>query len=135
MLDPKSVEIEKVLLLLLMQVGLIIAAARVMGLVARRLGQPEVIGEILAGSRREGFPNAHERSKLKIAAAQTSLACREMRELSDRRPPEDQRANPPSAQALAESAFDRLLYGSHPYGHMAIGTTATLGALELTVKP
>ena len=49
MLDPKSVEIEKVLLLLLMQVGLIIAAARVMGLVARRLGQPEVIGEILAG--------------------------------------------------------------------------------------
>lgn len=49
MLDPKLVEIEKVLLLLLMQVGLIIAAARVMGLVARRLGQPEVIGEILAG--------------------------------------------------------------------------------------
>ena len=35
-------------------------------------------------------------------------------------------------QALAESAFDRLLYGSHPYGHMAIGTTATLGALKLT---
>lgn len=49
MFDPKSVEIEKVLLLLLLQVGLIIAAARLMGAVARRLGQPEVIGEILAG--------------------------------------------------------------------------------------
>lgn len=35
-------------------------------------------------------------------------------------------------QALAENAFDRLLYGDHPYGHMAIGTTASLGTLELS---
>lgn len=49
MFDPKSVEIENVLLLLLLQVGLIIAAARILGAVARRLGQPEVIGEIVAG--------------------------------------------------------------------------------------
>lgn len=34
-------------------------------------------------------------------------------------------------QALAESAFDRLLYGSHPYGHMAIGSSAALAALDL----
>ncbi len=33
--------------------------------------------------------------------------------------------------ALAESAFDRALYGSHPYGHLAIGSSSTLGALDL----
>ncbi len=86
------------------------------------LGVSASIGEILAGSRREGFPNAHERSKLKIAAAQTSLACREMRELSDRRPPEDQRANPPSAQALAESEW-RLHLTINTIPAMAWSTT------------
>ena len=49
LIDVKSIEIEQVLLLLLLQVGLIIAAARVMGMLARRIGQPEVIGEIVAG--------------------------------------------------------------------------------------
>ncbi|MBM4096660.1 MAG: hypothetical protein FJ261_07775, partial [Planctomycetes bacterium] len=49
MLEPGRVEIEKVLLLLILQVGLIIAVARAMGWLARRLGQPEVIGEIVAG--------------------------------------------------------------------------------------
>ena len=49
LINVKSIEIEQVLLLLLLQVGLIIAAARVMGMLARRLGQPEVIGEIVAG--------------------------------------------------------------------------------------
>jgi zinc protease len=32
--------------------------------------------------------------------------------------------------ALAERAFARLLYGEHPYGHMAIGTEASLGAMR-----
>ncbi|MFZ4647364.1 MAG: cation:proton antiporter, partial [Gemmataceae bacterium] len=49
LINVKSIEIEQVLLLLLLQVGLIIAAARVMGMLARRIGQPEVIGEIVAG--------------------------------------------------------------------------------------
>jgi predicted Zn-dependent peptidase len=34
-------------------------------------------------------------------------------------------------QALAECAFHRLLYGGHPYGHLAIGSTATLGSIAL----
>lgn len=49
MFDPKSIEIERVLLFLLVQVGLIIAASRLLGAAARRLGQPEVVGEIVAG--------------------------------------------------------------------------------------
>ena len=86
------------------------------------LGVSAGIGEILAGARRKAFPNAQERSKLKIAAAQTSLACREMRELSDRRPPEDQRAHPPSAQALAESEW-RLHLTINTIPAMAWSTT------------
>ncbi len=34
-------------------------------------------------------------------------------------------------QALAERAFDRLLYGSHPYGHLAIGSATSLAAIDL----
>jgi predicted Zn-dependent peptidase len=34
-------------------------------------------------------------------------------------------------QALAERTFDRLLYGAHPYGHMAIGSREALTAMEL----
>lgn len=86
------------------------------------LGVSAGIGVILAGARRQGFPNGPERSKLKIAAAQTSLACREMRELSDRQPPEDQRANPPSAQALAESEW-RLHLTINTIPAMAWSTT------------
>ncbi|USQ98104.1 PAS domain-containing sensor histidine kinase [Caulobacter sp. RL271] len=86
------------------------------------LGVSAGIGEILAGARREAFPTGQERSKLKIAAAQTSLACREMRELSDRRPPKDQRAAPPSAQALAESEW-RLHLTINTIPAMAWSTT------------
>ncbi len=32
---------------------------------------------------------------------------------------------------LAERAFDRLLYGSHPYGHLAIGSAVALAATDL----
>ncbi len=35
------------------------------------------------------------------------------------------------APAIAERAFLRLLYGAHPYGHLAIGTQSTLSALTL----
>lgn len=41
--------IEEVLLPILIQLAVIITAARLFGLLARRLGQPSVIGEILAG--------------------------------------------------------------------------------------
>jgi zinc protease len=33
--------------------------------------------------------------------------------------------------AVADRAFLKLLYGAHPYGHSAIGTEATLGAITL----
>jgi predicted Zn-dependent peptidase len=35
------------------------------------------------------------------------------------------------APAVAERAFLRLVYGSHPYGHLAIGTDAALHALSV----
>jgi len=34
-------------------------------------------------------------------------------------------------QALAEKAFDHLLYGAHPYGHLAIGSASALAAIDL----
>lgn len=44
-----SVQIEKLLLPLLSQLVLIILAARIVGLLFRKIGQPEVVGEITAG--------------------------------------------------------------------------------------
>jgi predicted Zn-dependent peptidase len=35
------------------------------------------------------------------------------------------------APALAERAYARLLYGEHPYGHLPIGTEASLQAMDL----
>ena len=35
------------------------------------------------------------------------------------------------APALAERAYTQLLYGSHPYGHLSIGTEASLQAMSL----
>jgi PAS domain S-box-containing protein len=91
-------------------------------LVRCHMGERASIGEILAGSRRKGFPDRLELSKLKIAAAQTGLACREMRELSDRRPPVDPREKPISAQALAESEW-RLHLTINTIPAMAWSTT------------
>jgi len=93
-----------------------------LALVRCPLGERSSIGEILAGSRRIGFPNRLELSKLKIAASQTGLACREMRELSDRRPPVDPREKPISAQALAESEW-RLHLTINTIPAMAWSTT------------
>jgi len=86
------------------------------------LGVTASLGEIVAGVRRAGFPDALEQSKFKIAAAQTSLACREMRELSDRQPPQDPREKPISAQALAESEW-RLHLTINTIPAMAWSTT------------
>ena len=87
------------------------------------LGESASIGEIVAGARRAAFPDRLERSKLKIAASQTSLACREMRELSDRQPPADPRAKSPSDQALAENEW-RLHLIINTIPAMAWSTTA-----------
>jgi PAS domain S-box-containing protein len=81
------------------------------------LGENASIGVILAGARRAAFPDRMELSKLRLAASQASLACREMRELSDRQPPADFRDKPLSEAALAESEW-RL--------HLTINTIPTM---------
>jgi Kef-type K+ transport system membrane component KefB len=47
--SPVSAHIENILLIVLIQLAIIIAAARLSGLLFRRLGQPQVCGEIAAG--------------------------------------------------------------------------------------
>lgn len=86
------------------------------------LGQSASLGVIVAGARRAGFPDWIERSKLKLAAAQAGLACREMREVSDRQPPADPRAKAPSEAALAESEW-RLHLTINTIPAMAWSTT------------
>lgn len=88
-----------------------------MSVVQCPLGEIVSIGVILAGARRDVFPDAMDRSKLKIAAAHAALACREMRELSDRAPPADLRDKPLSDAAVAESEW-RL--------HLTINTIPTM---------
>ena len=87
------------------------------------LGESASIGVILAGARRAGFPDRIELSKLKLAASQAGLACREMRELSDRQPPTDIRHKPLSEAALAESEW-RLHLTINTIPTMAWSTTA-----------
>ncbi|KRA74027.1 hypothetical protein ASD89_11335 [Caulobacter sp. Root656] len=81
------------------------------------LGENASIGVILAGARRAAFPDRMELSKLRLAASQAGLACREMRDLSDRQPPADFRDKPLSEAALAESEW-RL--------HLTINTIPTM---------
>lgn len=88
-----------------------------MSVVQCPLGENASIGVILAGARRAAFPDRMELSKLRLAASQAGLACREMRELSDRQPPADFRDKPLSEAALAESEW-RL--------HLTINTIPTM---------
>jgi PAS domain S-box-containing protein len=69
------------------------------------LGDISSLGLLLAGSRRDDFPRGAEMLRLNIAASQASLACREMRELSDRKPPADLRDERPTGEQLAESEW------------------------------
>ncbi|AHE52794.1 hypothetical protein NX02_05270 [Sphingomonas sanxanigenens DSM 19645 = NX02] len=66
------------------------------------LGEIASLGWLVAGSRRADFPRETERLRLDVAAAQLSLACREVRDLADREPA-DTREVPPTGDALAES--------------------------------
>lgn len=66
------------------------------------LGEIASLGWLVAGTRRTGFPCQTERLRLDVAAAQLSLACREVRDLADREPA-DMRDQPPTGDALAES--------------------------------
>lgn len=87
------------------------------------LGIGASLGEIIAGARRPGFPGSLDRAKLKLAAVQASLACRETRELSDRKTPPDTRDKPLSEQDLAESEW-RLNLTINTIPTMAWSTTA-----------
>jgi PAS domain S-box-containing protein len=70
------------------------------------LGGLASLGLLIAISGRPTFPEAAELLKLRTAAAQASLAMREVREISNRRPPADMRIEKPVGQALAESEWN-----------------------------
>ncbi|UAL12413.1 PAS domain S-box protein [Caulobacter segnis] len=90
--------------------------------VQRPLGGISSMGLIVAGSRRPDFPRRTEQLKLDVAAAQASLACREVRELSDRRPPADPREERPTGETLVESEW-RLNLTINTMPAMAWSTT------------
>lgn len=79
--------------------------AEAMTVAAVAMGDIAAIGVLVAGSRRTGFPRRSELLRMKVAASQSSLACREVRERSDRTPPADTRRDKPTGQALAESEW------------------------------
>lgn len=74
--------------------------------VALPLGAIASMGVLLAGSLRPGFPDRTDINTLTIAAMQATLACREVRELSDRQTPSDFRAEKLSGEALARSEWE-----------------------------
>jgi PAS domain S-box-containing protein len=69
------------------------------------LGKLASLGTLVAASRRVDFPQRTELLRLSSAAAQTSLCCREVRDLSARASPPDTRAEKPIGQELAESEW------------------------------
>lgn len=71
--------------------------------IRRLLGRFAGIGHLIVGARRMDFPNRTELLRLDFAATQATLACREVRELSDRRMPLDKRQEQPTGAALAAS--------------------------------
>lgn len=77
----------------------------VLSVVSVAMGDIAGLGVLVAGSRRASFPSQSELLKLRVAAIQAGLACREVRELSDRRAPTDTRAVKPTGDALAESEW------------------------------
>ncbi|HSI49490.1 MAG TPA: PAS domain S-box protein [Ideonella sp.] len=77
----------------------------VLHVAALPLGEIASMGSLVVGSRRTGFPLRPEWLRLKVAAMQAGLACREIRELNDLRPPADTRMEKPTGAALAESEW------------------------------
>ena len=69
------------------------------------LGGIASIGLLIAGSRSQNFPSDADQLRLRVAAMQTGLACREVRDLGDRSPPPDMRAEKPTGAALAASEW------------------------------
>ena len=74
-------------------------------IVKRPLGALASLGTLVLGSRRANFPQRTEAVRLELAIAQAALACREVREISDREPPADTRKERPTGEALAASEW------------------------------
>jgi len=68
-----------------------------------RLGIIAGIGLLVVGSRREGFPRQAEHLRLGVAASQATVAFREVRQLSDRQLPSDQRYRELTEEAVVEN--------------------------------
>lgn len=98
----------------------------------RPLGVVHSLGTFILGSRRAGFPDRNDLLRLDVAAAQAGLACREVREFSDRQPPADDRAEKPLGEALAESEW-RLNLIINTIPALAWSTTAD-GMLDFCNK-
>ncbi|MGC1269453.1 MAG: PAS domain-containing protein, partial [Croceibacterium sp.] len=73
--------------------------------VSTPLGELASIGALVAGSRSADFPRAGDWLRLRIGAAQTSLACRELRDRSAATDPPDDRPDRPTGASLAESEW------------------------------
>jgi len=82
----------------------LLAGGDSLSVTAIALGHLARVGVLVAGSRRTTFPAPLELLRLRTAAAHASLACREVRELNDRRPA-DTRVERPTGAALAESEW------------------------------
>lgn len=87
-----------------------------------QMGSDGSIGVILASADRPGFPDRSELARLKLAAFLAGLSCREMREISDRKPPVDLREKPSTERGLIESEW-RLHLTINTIPAMAWSTT------------
>lgn len=98
------------------------------GVLQRPLGAIHSLGTFILGSRRTGFPTRNDVLRLDVAAVQAGLACREVREFSDRAPPPDDRVEKPMGDALAESEWRlNLIINSIP---ALVWSTTADGMLE-----
>lgn len=81
----------------------------------RPMGDLSSLGTFVLAAKRTEFPQPWDVIKLDLAARQAGLACRELRELSDARQPEDPRAEKLTGEALAESEWRlNLIINSMP---------------------
>jgi PAS domain S-box-containing protein len=89
--------------------GQIVIGADRLSVASFAMGAIAGLGVLVVGTRRPDFPSHSESLRLKIASMQAALACREVRELNDRKAPTDMRVEKPMGEALAESEWRLIL--------------------------
>jgi len=76
-----------------------------MRLVRREVGETAPLGSFVLCASRSDFPQPMDLIRLDVAAAHAGLACRELRELSEKRRPADLRVERLTGEALAENEW------------------------------